>query len=421
MVKKWVVTLKATGLIVEYNPFHNGHYYHLQQSKKKTSADCIIAVMSGYFLQRGEPALVSKWARTKMALESGVDLVVELPYAFSTQSAELFAKGAVSILDALQCDYVCFGSELGEIEPFQKTIQRLQRQKAEYNLQVKKALKEGNSYPKAKSIAFQVIMKGEEGLVDLSQPNNILGFQYMNAINNLKSKMIPTTIKRLGGGYHDKTLHETTISSATSIRKALFEFQDLPSLKPYVPFTTYHQLQEYHQTYQHFHRWESYFHLLKYAILTKDIEELSEIYEVEEGLEYRLKAKIKEAESFQSFIHSVKTKRYTWTRLQRVCVHILTNTTKEKMKHAASITRAPYIRLLGMNKVGQQYLKALKKSLDVPIIAKLSAFEHPLLKLDVNASDIYALALQPKKQKLALQREFSTPPLRYDEERRIFL
>ncbi|WP_243386712.1 nucleotidyltransferase [Bacillus kexueae] len=411
--------MKATGLVVEYNPFHNGHYYHLQMAKEKTKADCIIAVMSGYFLQRGEPALVSKWARAKMALESGVDLIVELPYAFSTQSAEYFAKGSIAILDALRCQSVCFGSEQGDIEPFKRTLDLLTKKKEEYNVALKYALDKGHSYPKAKSIAFHTIIGPEDFVVDLSQPNNILGFQYLNAIHTLGSKMSAETIKRIGGGYHDETLHQSSISSATSIRKALFEHQDLSSLLESIPKPTYHHLNDYFESHQHFHRWESYFPLLKYAILTKTKSELANIYEVEEGLEHRLKSKIKSSESFHSFLHAVKTKRYTRTRLQRVCVHILTNTTKEQMDNLPN--QAPYIRLLGMNRKGQQYLKKVKKSLDIPLVAKLSAVEHPLLDMDIKAANVYALALDSRKQEPFFIQEYATAPLRFDEERKTFL
>ncbi|WP_243289986.1 nucleotidyltransferase [Bacillus sp. FJAT-47783] len=413
--------MNALGLVVEYNPFHNGHLYHLTESKKETKADVVIAVMSGYFLQRGEPALISKWTRAKMALRNGVDIVVELPYAYSTQSAELFAKGAVSILDSLYCQSLCFGSELGKIEPFLKTRSLLKEKQPQYETILKKVLQQGYSYPKAKSIAFAQVMDGEKELVDLSQPNNILGYQYINAIETLQSEIEPRTIKRIGGGYNDEALHETTISSATSIRKALFETKDLSSLRAYVPSPTYEHLYEYEQSYHLFHRWENYFPYLKYAILTKSTDELANIYEMEEGLEYRMKAKIKEADSFYPFIEAVKTKRYTWTRLQRVCVHILTNTKKDWMKEAGLLLRAPYIRLLGMNKKGQKYLKHMKKKIEVPVIAKLSAYDLPLLHLDIKAANVYALAIHKHNQTDFLNKEYSTPPLRYDEEQNVFL
>lgn len=414
-------TLNAVGIVVEYNPFHNGHFYHLEQSRKKAKADVVIAVMSGYFLQRGEPALVSKWSRTKMALKNGVDIVVELPYAFSTQSAEIFALGAVSILDSLFCKALCFGSEQGKIEPFHNALKQIKQKEKDYEKKLKEALNEGHSYPKAKSIAFQSIMDVKEDIVDLSKPNNILGIQYIQAIDKLNSNITPMTTKRIGGGYHDQTLHETTIASATSIRNTLFIQNDLHTLSGYMPKPSYEELQQYKQAYTTFHHWETYFPFLKYSILTKTIQELSEIYDMEEGLEYRFKEKIKMAKSFHEFLHSVKTKRYTWTRLQRICVHLLTNTKKEQMMPALSIRQAPYIRLLGMNRNGQNYLNLIKKDLSVPLVAKLSSHDYPLLALDIKAANVYSLAFPEPICSNIMHQEFSTPPLRYDEENKRFL
>ncbi|HHY20854.1 MAG TPA: nucleotidyltransferase, partial [Bacilli bacterium] len=167
--------MKAVGIVVEYNPFHNGHLYHLQQTKVKSGADIVIAIMSGSFLQRGEPALVSKHARTKMALRAGIDLVIELPYAFSTQKAETFARGAVLLLDALQASEVCFGSEAGDITPFEQLIDFLRDREAEFNEQLKHFLQEGCSYPKANALAFSSLNPNKT-MLDLSLPNNILGY-----------------------------------------------------------------------------------------------------------------------------------------------------------------------------------------------------------------------------------------------------
>lgn len=214
--------LKAVGLVVEYNPFHNGHLYHLEASKTASEADAVIAVMSGNFLQRGEPALVSKWARTKMALKQGADLVIELPYAYATQKAETFADGAISILEALGCSSVCFGSENGEISPFLETAELLNSHHAEYQQLVKQFMKEGMSYPSAQTSAF-LALETDSRPLDLSLPNNILGFQYVRAIQKQKASIRPLTIKRTAAGYHDEDFNSSPIASATSIRKALFQ------------------------------------------------------------------------------------------------------------------------------------------------------------------------------------------------------
>ncbi|MER2258537.1 MAG: nucleotidyltransferase family protein, partial [Priestia megaterium] len=193
--------MQAVGIIVEYNPFHNGHAYHLQQAKQQTGADCVIAVMSGHFLQRGEPALVSKWSRTRMALAAGADLVVELPYAFSTQKAETFASGAISILESLRADFICFGSENGNIDSFTRTADLLEAHESELSALIQQEMKKGNSYPKAASNAFlQLFTKAP---IDLSQPNNVLGMSYVAAIKKQHASIKPYTITRIQSHYHD--------------------------------------------------------------------------------------------------------------------------------------------------------------------------------------------------------------------------
>src|SRR4051812_18291343 len=172
--------MKAVGIIVEYNPFHHGHAYHIKKAKETTGADLVIAAMSGNFLQRGEPALVSKWTRTEMALNGGVDLVFELPYSFAVQKADTFAKGAVSMLIAAGCDSICFGSESGNIEDFYHTYHFLKKHQLQYNHAIRQYMDQGNSYPKALSLAFQSL-ESTENIIDLSMPNNILGFQYVKA------------------------------------------------------------------------------------------------------------------------------------------------------------------------------------------------------------------------------------------------
>lgn len=408
--------MKSVGLIVEYNPFHNGHYYHMQQSIRQTGAEVVICVMSGYFLQRGEPALVSKWLRTKMALVGGADIVVELPYAFSTGKAEVFANGAISLLTALQTDEVCFGSEEGSIEPFEKTIDFLEHHREPYEKKIKDFLSEGYSFPKAASLAFQHV-EGKCETADLSKPNNILGFHYVKAIRDQNSPIKASTIARTGAGYHDPDLGAKEIASATGIRNAIFAGGSLEDIRPVVPDVTYHLLQETNERYHTFHSWERLFPYLKYKLLTSNANELANVYEAEEGLEHRLMQHIKQANSFEAFMERIKTKRYTWTRLQRLCVHVLTNTTKSDMANVLKKPEATYIRLLGMSDQGQAYLNSIKKDLELPIVSTLSQHDDPLLKLDVRAADCYALGYPETFREEKLREEYATPPIRKPEVR----
>ncbi|WP_077211419.1 nucleotidyltransferase [Bacillus dakarensis] len=401
--------MKAVGIVVEYNPFHNGHAFHLEKTREKANADVVIAVMSGQFLQRGEPALLPKWSRTKMALLAGVDIVLELPYQFATQKADTFAHGAVSILASAGCDALCFGSESGDIAAFNHTINFLESNHGEYQSRFKLHIEKGVSYPKALSSAFNDL-NPSESLVDLSKPNNILGYQYVKAIRDQNLHMKPITISRTNAGYHDEDFSSETIASATSIRKALFSKDGrIENVLPYVPAATAELLEDYYIQAGQLHQWENYWPYLKFRLLQSTPEELRMIYEVEEGLENRILAKVLEAESFSEFMKAIKTKRYTWTRLQRVCVHILTNTTNDEMK--IRMKNPSYIRLLGMNDVGRSYLNKWKLHTQIPIISKMSSYQENDILLDIRSSRIYALGASPAMRSKLMKMDYEQPPI----------
>jgi predicted nucleotidyltransferase len=401
--------MKAVGVIVEYNPFHYGHAYHIKKAKEITGAEVVIAAMSGNFLQRGEPALVSKWVRAEMALKGGVDLVFELPYSFAVQKADTFANGAVSLLAKAGCDSICFGSESGNIDDFFHTYDFLQKNQQSYNQAIRTFLDQGNSYPKALSLAFQSL-ELTANIVDLSLPNNILGFQYVNAVQNQQLKTKIVTIPRKSANYHDEHLSTTPITSATSIRKALFsKDESITTIRSYVPESTYELLLSYQKNFGGFHDWNMYWPYIKFRLLQANTEELKEIYEVEEGLENRLHTLAIECESFTQFMNQLKTKRYTRTRLQRILTHILTHTKKKEM--LLDEEKVSYLRLLGMTELGRSYLNRLKKECQVPIISKRSAFSHPQITIDTKAARIYALGLSSLNRQNAIDLEFSQQPI----------
>ncbi|MFD6439822.1 nucleotidyltransferase [Peribacillus sp. NPDC060186] len=398
--------MKACGLVVEYNPFHNGHVLHARESRENTGADVVVAVMSGPFLQRGEPAIVSKWARAEMALQGGVDLVIELPYAFATQKAEIFAKGSISLLEYLGCDSFCFGSEDGRIEPFITAHRILSDNSVAFDAAIKSALDAGNSYPTSASLAFQSIIQNDD-VLDLTKPNNILGKEYVSAALKNGFSIQPYTIKRVAAGYHETQLSSESIASATGIRKAIMEQkQELEHVAGYIPQSTRIGLEHYLSTYHTLHDWEMYWPMLKYRILASSLMELAEIYEIEEGIEHRFKEMAKQATTFSDFMAAMKTKRYTWTRLQRMCVHIFTHTLKEKM---INNDLPSYIRMLGMNARGQEYLRTVKKDLPVPLISKLSAYQRHGIETDLRAAQVYALGLPEPYQASLMKREYESP------------
>lgn len=398
--------MKATGLIVEYNPFHNGHLYHLRQSVKQSKADLLIVVMSGHFTQRGEPAVINKWERTKMALQNGADLVVELPYVYSCQHADLFAKGAVSILTHLNVFDLIFGSESGNIDDL-KQIESLTRSD-EFQIELQKGLKSGLSLP----LAHQQALKS---LTDYSSigtlPNNTLGLYYIRAIHALNSPIQADTILRLHSDYHDLLPVHDQISSATSIRHLRENQLDY---RNYVPENVHQLLESDYQLTKTYHNWEAYFPFLKQKILTLTPTFLKQIHDIEEGIENRLYQAMIKSQSFEEFMGQVKTKRYTRTRIQRMCANILTHTTKELVQSYHLEKGAPYIRLLGASSIGKQYLKQIKKEIKIPIYSKFDSKGHVFLKHEQAVTAAYSSILPEPYCTQLNEAEFKAFPLHFE-------
>lgn len=401
--------MKAVGVVVEYNPFHNGHFYHISQTKSKSNADVVIAVMSGHFLQRGEPALLDKWHRTKMALNNGVDIVIELPYVFCTGHATLFAEGAIQLLEAIGCSNFAFGSEEGSIQPFLNTFNLLKRHEEQYNALIKQYVTTGISYPQSLYKAYEDLrQKAGNPTIDLSQPNNILGYHYIEAAKRLDLSIEPMTIPRIQAGFHDLINAESNIASATGIRKALFEQQSLGEIKQFVPPESYVLLDNWQGYYHAFINWETLWPYLRFAILRNTPEQLTRFADVSEGIEFALLKAAKKSESFTQFMNQIKSKRYTWTRLQRMATHIYTGITKEQLHHSA---KPSYIRLLGMTTKGQAYLSEHKKQFQLPLISRVASTNDPMLQLDIRATDMYALGIELSTGS-QIPSDYQTPPIR---------
>ena len=400
--------MKSCGVIVEYNPFHNGHYYHIQSAKRKTEADCTIAVMSGTFLQRGEPAIIDKFHRTKAALHSGVDIVIELPFVYAVQNSDLFAKGAVQTLFHLGVSSICFGSEKGNIADFQSAYDIWNKNNNVFQHTLQAALKEGVSFPEASKAGYKSIGI-DEHILDLFRPNNILGFSYVKEVLNNKLPISLYTIKRKTSNYHDERI-QGPIASATSIRKALFQEGKLTeTIAKTLPKATANMLKEYKEHTSTWHEWESYFPLLHYRVMSMTTKELQAIHGVDEGLEFRIKETAKQATSFKQWMQMMKTKRYTWTRLQRIFVHILCNTKKEETCYLQENKSIPYARILGMTNTGQSYLNRYKKQIEIPLITGLSKNMHPFLHTEERVSNIYYSVLPPLKKVQFIKIELQPP------------
>ncbi|WP_422123613.1 nucleotidyltransferase [Planococcus sp. X10-3] len=396
--------MKAAGIVVEYNPFHNGHLHHARSAKESSGADILIAVMSGQFLQRGEPAFADKWKRTEMALANGVDLVIELPYVYATAQASDFARGAITLLDAIGCESFCFGSEQGNIDPFLKSRHLLNKENLFYQQKIHEAVQSGISYPKALNAAYHAVTAGEEGFADLSKPNNILGYHYIEAADRISSPMRPLTIQRIGANYHDPITEGMSIASATGIRNAFFEGGSIDELSTYMPAPSLQGLQSFAHEYGRFGSWEAFYPLLRYTILKDRPATLRRFAEVTEGIENLIYEAARKEQDFESFIALVKSKRFTRTRIQRMLTHIYTGFTWEQLK---SFDQPSYLRLLGMTNAGRQYLHAQKKNIKLPIISRAADLADGMGKLDIHASSLYMLGLGAKN----LKKEFTTPPI----------
>jgi len=364
--------MKVAGIIVEYNPLHNGHLHHILETRRISKCDYLIAIMSGNFTQRGEPAMIDKFTRTKMALKNHVDLVIELPFVFTVQSADIFAYTSVAILNHLKIDELYFGSESGNIDELFYLSDILNSE--EYNKLVLKYSKEGNSYPTSSDLAVKEITNSK--IYDL--PNNILGIHYINAVKKLKSKILVKTIKRIESNYYDDVLEGTKVQSATAIRKLLRENKDISN---YVPKEVFELLED-----RKIIDIELFTEQLKYIINSSTKEDLNSIFNINEGFENYL-LKVKKFNSVDSLIKQLLTRRYPHSKIRRSLIHILCNTKKKDL----TSFEIPYIRILGMNNAGQVYLNKIKKDLEVPLISKISSKKHPYLEMELKASSIYSL------------------------------
>lgn len=363
--KKEGLNMKKVGVIAEYNPFHNGHLYHLNEIKKMFPDSYLILVLIGNFTQRGEISVINKWNKTKIALEYGYDLVVELPYLFATESASYYANGAINILNHLKCDYLVFGSETNDVSLLENLVNVTHNNK-EYENLIKKYIKTGVNYPKACSLALKDISK-----VLIDKPNDVLALEYVRQIKLTNSKIKPISIKRTNN-YHETEINEN-ITSASSIRKNL---NDLEKVTKALPGNVLNYITKID--------YDIYFELIKYQIISSD--NLSIYLGVDEGIENKLRKVINDAKDVNDLILRIKSKRYSYNRIQRMLLHIVCKT--KKIDNNLNIT---YIRVLGLSKNGKKILKDIKKDISIPIITKFKKEYEKLLPTDIKANKIYSL------------------------------
>lgn len=387
--------MKVCGIIVEYNPFHNGHLYHLNKSKEITKADVVVAVMSSNFVQRGEPAIISKKKRVEEAIKQGVDLVVELPFLYSVESADIFAKYALSILNHLKVNNICFGSETGNTKEFLEKYEDSSLLTPHLDFLVSDLMDEGHSYPKAMSLALEQINHFK-----LETPNDILGLAYLREIKKNDYPIKIHTIKR-SNDYNSLSIKEDIIS-ATAIRNAIIKGIEIDK------FTSMAKdLKENTNVYL-----EDFFNILKYKIISSSAEELSQIHLVNEGIENLFKKEIIKSKTMDDFIKRCVSRRYTFARIKRTIVHILCNTKKEFAQQYLS-KDISYIRVLGFNDIGQKYLASIRKEMQVPILNKFRGKSFSLLQNEKMITYVYASNMkEPFKSKL-YEEEHSLFPIKF--------
>ena len=380
--------MRAVGLITEYNPFHNGHLHHLQQSKIIADAEVSVAVMSGNFLQRGEAALCDKWLRTEMALAAGVDLVVELPYMFACNSAPHFATGAVLSLDAIGgIEQLCFGSEAGTLAPLQCCADMLIAEAAEVERQSQLLLRQGKTYPAARAEILRTMLSDPATCAALEAPNNVLGIEYLKALRLTGSSMTAQTIQRLGAGFNDLQA-EGSIASATGIRRML---QDAEEVAPFLPDKLAPTLLKALATGrgadpEHFLR-------LLLARILRGVESIAGIYQVEYGLENRLFEAALTATTLEELIDGVKVRQLTRTRVQRILCQLL-NEVEEDFA-SSFLQQGPfYLHLLGCSNAGEKFLAATRKERRLPLVGNYSRIHNQLQRFYGRENPLLSLALR---------------------------
>ncbi len=356
------------GIVVEYNPFHNGHLYQIEKIKEKFKDSIIIVCMSSSFTQRGELSILNKWDKTKIALENKVDIVIELPYAYSTQSSDIFAKYSIELLNHLKINYLCFGSESNNLDYLIKCA-KIQINNKEFDNKIKYYLDLGINYPTALNNALKDLTNYE-----IKEPNDLLALSYLKEIYKNNYNITPFSIKRTNS-YHD-VLNDEDIVSSSNIRFKLLNNENIINK---VPNNVYELLKNKNIS-------TNYFNYLKYKIISEN--NLNKYLDVDEGLSTRIKKEIKNSNNLDELILNIKTKRYTYNKISRMLNHILCSFTKEENNN---IKKLEYIRILGFSNNGQKYLNEIKSNLSLPLLNKYDTNKYKTLEIEKRVSEIYSL------------------------------
>lgn len=395
--------MKTVGIIAEYNPFHNGHTYHIKKAKELTGADFCVVVMSGDFVQRGTPALMDKYLRASCALANGADLVLELPVCYAVSSAEYFAGGAVALLDELNViDFLCFGSECGDVDVLSRFAKELLAETPCFKRELNHRLRLGFSYPQARNAALETAAPHLTPYIDvLSTPNNILGIEYCKAVFARESRIALSTIKRAGASYHDNSL-ESSLCSAQAIRESLRHSEYPQSVARQVPASANEiAKQSYLKSYPIFA--DDISLLVHYSLLSGESSGFTDYPDIDKELSDRICNLLPKYHDFESFCELLKTKNRTYVRISRSLMHILLTIRKEDFALYQKEGPVFYARMLGFRESAAPLLSAIKEKSHIPLLAKLADAEKQLaptalsmLKKDIYASHIYQSIVRHK-------------------------
>lgn len=388
--------MKIVGIIAEYNPFHNGHAYHIRKAKELTGADYCVVVMSGDFVQRGAPALMDKHMRARIALMNGADLVLELPAYYALGSAEYFAGGAVTLLDKLGVvDFLCFGSECGDVELLKTFARLLLHEDKTFKQTLDHNLRMGHSYPQARNAAIEASAPHLTTHIDiLSTPNNILGIEYCKALLKTESKITPFSIRRAGACYHDESL-QAAFCSARALREALKCSGTSDVILNQIPDNARELMEEqYLKTYPIFE--DDLSLLMYYQLLSESSGDFTGYPDIDRELSDRLLKFLPQYRNFTSFCDVLKSKNRTYTRISRSLLHILLKIYREDLAHYLSEDQIFYARMLGFRESAGPLLSAIKQNTSVPLLSKLADAQNLLtgtglkmLEHDIYASHVY--------------------------------
>jgi len=392
---------KVLGIVAEYNPFHNGHLYHLNESKKLTGADYTIAIIGGSFTQRGSTSLIDKWSKAKMALLNGVDLVIELPVLYATSSAENFADGAIKILNSLNIvDYISFGAETSNVDILDKFADVLYNEPKEYQNLLAHELKKGLSFPKARENALLMYINDIRNSVNvLSSPNNILGIEYLKALKKYNSNIQPIAISRREADYNS-TSFSNDIASATAIRN-LVNNKSFDIINNLLPISSLEILMEEIRNGHMVIGLSVFEKEIIYNLRKMSVDEIRNLPDVSEGLEFAIKNAANSCNSIVEFLNIVKSKRYTSTRLQRILLYTLLGISKKDME--ISKKTLPYVRVLGFNDNGKNLISEIySRNPKINIITSVKKFLdnnsnknlRRMLDIDIFSTNVFTIGFE---------------------------